>query len=51
VQPLRDLAATSPGSDEEKFAMVDALRARNRLAHALRDATAALNDARSAMGH
>jgi hypothetical protein len=51
VQPLRDLAATEPGSDDEKFVMVDALRARNRLAHALREATAALHTARTAMGH
>jgi hypothetical protein len=50
VQPLRDLAATAPGSTEEQFAMVDALRARNRLAFALREATAALHAARAAMG-
>jgi hypothetical protein len=49
LQPLRDLAATGAGSDEEKFAAVDALRARNRLAFALREAQAALEAARAAL--
>lgn len=46
LQPLRTLAATEPGSEEEKFAAVDAVRARNRLAHALGEAKAALGEAR-----
>ncbi|WP_137126112.1 M28 family peptidase [Roseomonas sp. HF4] len=50
LQPIRDLAATKPGSDAEKFAAVDALRARNRLAFALREAEAALGDAVAALG-
>ena len=50
LQPLRSLAASAPGTEDEKFAAVDAVRARNRLAHALREATAALNEARDALG-
>ena len=50
LQPIRDLAATAAGTDAEKFAAVDALRARNRVAHALRDAGAALASARAALG-
>ncbi len=50
LQPIRDLAATEPGSDAEKFAMVDALRARNRVAFALREAGAAVKAARTALG-
>jgi hypothetical protein len=50
VQQLRDLAAMAAGSDDEKFAMVDAIRARNRLAFALREAQAALDTARTALG-
>jgi hypothetical protein len=49
LQPLRDLAATPAGSDAEKYAAVDALRARNRVAHALREANAALAAARAAL--
>lgn len=49
LQPIRDLAATEPGSDAEKFAVVDALRARNRSAHALREAQAALDGAWAAL--
>ena len=49
LQPIRDLAATAPGSDDEKFAAVDATRARNRLAHALREARAALEAARTTL--
>lgn len=45
LQPIRDLIATEPGSDAAKFAAVDALRARNRLAFALREAEAALGEA------
>ena len=50
LQPLRDLAATASGSDEEKFATVDAIRARNRIVFALREATSALERARAALG-
>ena len=50
LQPIRDLAATEPGTDAEKFAMVDALRARNRVAYALREAGAAVKAARAALG-
>jgi hypothetical protein len=50
LEPLRALAATEAGSDAEKFAAVDALRARNRLAHALREAQAALDAAKVALG-
>ncbi|WP_203074505.1 M28 family peptidase [Falsiroseomonas ponticola] len=49
IQPLRDLAATAPGTDEEKYAAVDALRARNRIAFALREARAAIADAAAAL--
>ncbi|MBW6398846.1 M28 family peptidase [Roseomonas sp. HJA6] len=50
LQPIRDLAATDAGSDAEKFAAVDARRAGNRLAFALREAEAALADALAALG-
>jgi hypothetical protein len=50
LQPIRDLAATEARSDAEKFAAVDALRARNRVAYALREAKKALEDARKALG-
>jgi len=50
LQPIRDLAATEPGTDAEKFATVDALRARNRVAFALREACAAVKAARAALG-
>lgn len=50
LQPIRDLAATEPGTDAEKYAMVDALRARNRVAFALREAGAAVKAARAALG-
>lgn len=49
LQPIRDLAATEPGSDAERFAAVDALRARNRVAFALREAQAAVDDALAAV--
>jgi hypothetical protein len=42
LQPIRDLAATKPGSDAAQFATVAAMRARNRMAFALREACAAL---------
>ncbi len=44
LQPLRDLAAATPGSDAAKFLTVSAIRARNRVVHALRQANAELND-------
>jgi hypothetical protein len=50
LQPIRDLAATEGGSDAERFAAVAARRARNRLAFALREARAALESARAALG-
>jgi hypothetical protein len=50
LQPIRHLAATAAGSDAEKYAAVDALRARNRLAYALREANAAVAEARAALG-
>jgi hypothetical protein len=40
LQPLRALAATEPGSDAAKFLTVGAIRARNRVLHALRQANA-----------
>ena len=42
LQPLRDLAKTKPNTDEAQFHLVAAKRARNRMAHALREANAAL---------
>jgi len=45
LEPLRALAATERGSDAERFAAVEAMRARNRLSVALREATAALREA------
>jgi hypothetical protein len=42
LQPIRDLAATPPGSDAAQFATVAAMRARNRMGYALREANAAL---------
>ena len=38
LRKLRELAAAKPGSDEERFLAVAARRARNRVAHALREA-------------
>jgi hypothetical protein len=45
LQPIRDLAAAEPGSDVARFREVEAWRARNRLAAALREALAALEAA------
>jgi len=45
LQPLRDLAATAPNSDAAQFSAVGAMRARNRVLHALREANAALQTA------
>jgi hypothetical protein len=42
LQPLRALAAAAPGSDAARFLTVQAMRSRNRLLHALRQADAAL---------
>jgi hypothetical protein len=42
LQPLRDLAAAKPNTDDAHFHLVAAKRARNRMAHALREANAAL---------
>ena len=41
LRPLRELAAAAPDSHNARFLMVDAVRARNRVAHALREANAA----------
>jgi hypothetical protein len=46
LEPIRRLAASPAGSDEARFLNVAALRARNRLAHALDQAHAALEGAR-----
>lgn len=45
LDPLRHLAGSAPGSDEARFLTVAALRARNRLAHALDLAASALEAA------
>jgi hypothetical protein len=42
LQPLRDLAKSAPGSDAAHVLTVSATRGRNRMLHALREATAAL---------
>jgi hypothetical protein len=42
---LRDLAATTPGTDAAHLHTVSARRAANRLAHALRTANALLDGA------
>ncbi len=42
LQPLRDLAAVAPNTDDAQFRTVGAMRARNRVLHALRQANAAL---------
>jgi len=42
LQPLRDLAASTPGSDDAHMHAVGARRAMNRVGHALRTANAAL---------
>lgn len=47
LQPLRDLAATTPGTDAAHLHAVSARRAANRLAHALRSADAILTEAAS----
>ena len=45
LRPLRELAATVPGSDAAGFLTVGAVRARNCIAHALREANAAAEGA------
>ncbi|HEY0420268.1 MAG TPA: M28 family peptidase [Acetobacteraceae bacterium] len=42
LRKLRELAAAPEGSDQARFLAVSALRARNRMAHALREANRAL---------
>lgn len=49
LRPVRQLAAASPGSDEEKFLHVGAMRARNRLAFGLNQAIGVLNSALATM--
>ena len=41
LQPLRALAGAAADSDQARLLTVDAVRARNRVAHALREANAA----------
>lgn len=43
LQPLRDLTATPPGTEDWHFREVGAMRARNRMLHALGQAHAALD--------
>jgi hypothetical protein len=43
LDPLRKLAKMAPGTDSARFLAVSATRGRNRLAHALREATEALS--------
>lgn len=45
LEPIRKVAAAKAGSDDEQFARVDAVRARNRLVHSLRQAVLAIDDA------
>ena len=42
LDPLRRLAKTAPGTDSARFLAISATRCRNRLAHALREATQVL---------
>ena len=44
LEPVRAWARETPGSDEARFAAVEAVRACNRLLHGLRTAAAALGD-------
>ncbi|MFM7778951.1 MAG: M28 family peptidase [Alphaproteobacteria bacterium] len=50
LEPIRRLAETTAGTDAAKFAAVDALRAQNRIAFAVRQAKEALNEAIVALG-
>jgi hypothetical protein len=45
LRPLRELATAKPGSDAARFLTVGAIRARNRVEHALREATTAAETA------
>ncbi len=45
LEPIRRVDATAPGSGDEPFAKVDAVRARNRLVHTLRQAVLAIDGA------
>lgn len=49
LRPVRQLAAAAPGSDEEKFLHVGAMRARNRLAFGLNQAIGVLDGALAMM--
>ena len=44
LQPLRELARFAPSSDEALFLEVGMTRARNRVAHALREAIEAIEE-------
>ena len=46
LQPLRVLAETAPESEAARFALVDAVRARNRIAYALRTGRDAFREAK-----
>ncbi|MFM8542328.1 MAG: hypothetical protein ACKOAM_03655, partial [Chakrabartia sp.] len=50
LEPIRRLAETTARTDAVKFAAVDALRAQNRIAFAVRQAKEALNEAIVALG-
>ncbi|WP_298374070.1 M28 family peptidase [Azospirillum sp.] len=43
LEPIRKVAASKPGTDEEQFAKVDAIRSRNRLVYSLRQAVLAVD--------
>ena len=45
LRPLRELATAKPGSDAARFLTVGAIRARNRVEHALREAITAAETA------
>jgi len=44
IEPIRQLAKTNPDHPDEPFAKVDAVRARNRLVHDLRQAIALIDE-------
>lgn len=50
LEPIRKVAATKAGSDDEQFARVDAVRSRNRLVHTLRQAVLAIDAALGCAG-
>ena len=43
LDPLRKLSKVAPGTDSARFLTVTALRGRNRMTHALREAVQALS--------